>query len=820
MTFLDAAKNYRNKYIKSFKDWKLGTKITVSFSILLLIGTCFLGYVSYSGSAFALTRNIEVFSVDNAKDAAKLVETALKNLTSNLEAVAARPEVSTMNWEKQEPVLLKEAERLGYLRLNVIDLTGSARTTDGNTADLSERDYFKKAVQGISNVSDPVLSKFDNKMVMAIAVPIKAEDGSIVGALSATIDYNSLSDLVADIKFGDSGYSFILNSKGTAIAHPKAEFVENGYNSFEEYKSDPSLKSLVEIHELMLSGESGYREYEFGGVKKYAAYAPIKGTDWSIGITTEKSELFGKVESVKRQLIMIIIVFFVVVVLFTLGIIQLVVLKPVKRLLDVTEKLVVGDVEVTTDSDSSDELGTLMRGYGRIIQSIRAHTYAVEKISKGESDIEVEIRSDKDILSKSLMLVTNTLENLENETNKLTAAALEGNLNERGNSEKFSGIYKKIIDGMNDTLDAVIAPVMEEQSVLREMAKGNLNVFVTGDYKGDHAIIKNALNETIKMLSRYIKEINYALDQLSQGNLDIDINGEYVGDFVGIKNSLLKIVSSFNELLGSIKVAAEQVASGARQISDSSQVLAMGATEQATSIEDLTISMKEIGEKTKFNSVKSNDAKTLTMDGSEAAKKGNESMKELLVSIEEINDSSNSISKIIKVIDDIAFQTNILALNAAVEAARAGQYGKGFAVVADEVRNLAEKSALAAKETASLIEGSIKKVEIGTEIANNTAADLKKIVDEAMKSADLLKEIYDSSIEQEAAISRVEMAVNRTSQVIHTNSSTSQETAASSEELSNQADKLMNMVRRFRLKKDMKYSLLDEVNAKDLEIHF
>jgi methyl-accepting chemotaxis protein len=322
---------------------------------------------------------------------------------------------------------------------------------------------------------------------------------------------------------------------------------------------------------------------------------------------------------------------------------------------------------------------------------------------------------------------------------------------------------------------------LEEQSVLREVSKGNLNVYVVGEYKGDHTIIKNALNETINMISGYIKEINYTLSQLSQGNLDIDINGEYIGDFIGIKNSLNKIISSLNDVLGGIKNAGEQVAAGTKQISDSSQVLASGATEQASSIEELNVSINEIAEKTKMNASKSNDAKMLTAVGSEAAKKGNASMKEMLTSIREINESSNSISKIIKVIDDIAFQTNILALNAAVEAARAGQYGKGFAVVAEEVRNLAGKSALAAKETASLIEGSIKKVEVGTEIANETAADLNKIVEGTAKSAELLKEIFGISSEQETSINQVNLAINQVSQIVHTNSATSEETAAASE---------------------------------------
>lgn len=806
--------------IKRFKDWRIGTKIAVCFASLLLFSLSFLGYITYSGSSFALSNSISTFSVSNAEYAAKLVEKTLNTYISNVEAIVARPEIRTMDWEKQEASLISEVERLGYLRLNIIDLKGSARSSDGNLADLSQRDYFKNAVAGKSNISDPLLSKFDGKMVMVVAVPIKGEDGKIVGVLSATVDYNTLSNLVSEINMGDSGYAFVINSKGTTIANPDPELVSSAYNSFENADSDPSLKSMVEMHKSMIVGKPGYGEYEHEGQKNFVAYAPISGTEWSIGLTTEKSQLFGTVETMGQQIIVVVVIFLIVCILFSLALVNGLVKKPIYKLLGITQKIAAGDVDVSTDNDSYDEIGILMNSFEKIIRNTREQAYAVEKISKGELNAKVEIRSDKDILSKSMMLVIDTLKDLEGETGKLTAAALDGNLKERGKPERFSGIYKEIIDGINNTLDAVIAPVLEEQSVLREVSKGNLNVYVVGEYKGDHTIIKNALNETINMISGYIKEINYTLSQLSQGNLDIDINGEYIGDFIGIKNSLNKIISSLNDVLGGIKNAGEQVAAGTKQISDSSQVLASGATEQASSIEELNVSINEIAEKTKMNASKSNDAKMLTAVGSEAAKKGNASMKEMLTSIREINESSNSISKIIKVIDDIAFQTNILALNAAVEAARAGQYGKGFAVVAEEVRNLAGKSALAAKETASLIEGSIKKVEVGTEIANETAADLNKIVEGTAKSAELLKEIFGISSEQETSINQVNLAINQVSQIVHTNSATSEETAAASEELSSQADMLMDMVGKFKLKKSSKSSLLEKTSEENYRVYF
>ena len=439
-----------------------------------------------------------------------------------------------------------------------------------------------------------------------------------------------------------------------------------------------------------------------------------------------------------------------------------------------------GDIDVFVSEEKFDGAYRAMaKGTNDMVKShitiILKALACVGEFGKGNFDVEIEkFPGKKVIVNDSIEALRKNLKEVSSEVNKLIVASNDGKLSERGNAQAFQGDWDELIKGLNELIDAITEPIQEAQVVLEEMAKGNLQVSMDGIYKGDNAKIKDALNSTIK---------------------------------------------SFNDVLGDMNTASEQVADGSRQVSDSSMTLSQGTTEQASSIEELTASIEEISSQTKLNAQNANQANELAETAKTNAIQGNTQMKEMLKAMEEINVSSANISKIIKVIDEIAFQTNILALNAAVEAARAGQHGKGFAVVAEEVRNLAARSANAAKETTEMIEGSIKKVEGGTRIANETANALNKIVEGIAKAATLVGDIAVASNEQALGIAQINQGVMQVSQVVQTTSATSQESAAASEELSSQAELLKEMVGKFKLKQNVKsYSQVDDLSPEVLKM--
>jgi len=606
------------------------------------------------------------------------VENAIQVFKTKIESMAIEASITPeMSFEDIQAICLDYQKKYNFLNVSFADVNGTPY--DNASIDISERDYFKAAISGTTYISSPLVSKrVDANSAVVLYVSAKVNNGSgYDGIIFAELSNDVFSQIIQDVTIGQKGYGFILDKTGTIIAHKDNSLVEAFTNYITLGEKDSAYKDMGNFVSEAISKKTGKQTIHFEGSDKYIAYVPIEGPEgWVLAIAADKGELL---EYYRRALnisicasILMIAVAAVIAVFIARSI-----GNPIKKIAEIADKVAIGDLDVTVDVKSKNEIGRLASSFSNLIASTQAQASAIEKLADTDLTVEVPIRSEKDVMGRKL---------------------------------------SKLVDGLNEIM--------------------------------------------------------------------------------------LKISS-----------ASDQVASGAKQVADSSMGLSQGATEQASAIEELTASLEEISSQTKLNAQNANSANKLAEDAKANAIQGNNQMNEMLKAMEDINEASANISKIIKVIDDIAFQTNILALNAAVEAARAGQHGKGFAVVAEEVRNLAARSANAAKETTAMIEDSIRRSDNGTRITKETAEALKRIVSNIDKVAEFVNDIAIASNEQAAGIEQINQGIFQISQVVQSNSATSEEGAAASEELSGQAALLHEMVSQFKLKQSIKgYGKMEELS--------
>ncbi|MEM1485737.1 methyl-accepting chemotaxis protein [Oscillospiraceae bacterium PP1C4] len=353
-------------------------------------------------------------------------------------------------------------------------------------------------------------------------------------------------------------------------------------------------------------------------------------------------------------------------------------------------------------------------------------------------------------------------------------------------------------------LRKMIKPIKVVVDAANHIVKGNLDIHIDAKSNDEIGMLSNAFSDMVSNLKGIIADINYVLGAMADGNFEVVTRcaDKYEGDYHNILLAMREIKRNLSSTLRQINDASDQVAVGADQVSGGAQELSQGATEQASSIEELSATINEISDQINTTAESAKYVNKLSDEAREEVNFGNHHMRDMIAAMSEISDTSGQIGKIIKTIDDIAFQTNILALNAAVEAARAGSAGKGFAVVADEVRNLAQKSAEAAKNTTALIESSIQAVEKGTQIADETAKSLGTIVEKVTVVNDTIQKIAQASVEQANAVNQVTTGIEQISSVVQTNSATAEESAAASEELNSQSQMLKNLVGNFVLGDD------------------
>lgn len=524
---------------------------------------------------------------------------------------------------------------------------------------------------------------------------------------------------------------------------------------------------------------------------------------------------------------------------------------PVYRLIDMANNLAKGNFNVNTQILNHDELGNLTDDLNKVVCIFKSFIDKMNSVVKSqiEGDIDALIdisefegafkdaalgfntilSSEKDILnnimttltsfsngefnakaidlpgnkavfSESIKQIRTNFMSVSSDINALLQHAGKGDLEFRVDSGKYKGDWAEIIIGINRLLETIIEPIRIVSDRLDKMSNGRFES-ISNEFSGDFAALSNATNRTQNILSAYIEEISVVLQAIASQNLNISIHTEFTGVFRPIQDSMENIAESFNKLVAKLENTASEVADGTKHLSDASIAESHGSQERLNVVNNISTNIEIVRNKARLNAETSMEANNLTAQVNNSASNGNKEMELMLASMKNISQSSDDISKIIKVIDNIAFQTNLLALNASVEAARAGSHGKGFSVVAEEVRNLSNRSAEAAKETAALIEKSLQNVQEGTIIADKTAKSLSAIENEIKEISEFITRIMNISKEQDNDIELINAEISKLLNAAQNASIKSQKKIEIVGNISDMAILLRSMVEQFELRK-------------------
>jgi methyl-accepting chemotaxis protein len=595
---------------------------------------------------------------------------------------------------------------------------------------------------------------------------------------------------LAKLRYSKNEYFWINDLSYHMVMHPiKPQLNGKDMSDFKDPEGKHIFKDFVDIGQQPGGGVVNYMWPKPGSDKPVSKIAYVQKFDkwgWIVGSGVYIDDIEAEYAGITRDAYIVLIIL-VLIVLAANYVFAKELLKPILRLKTSANRVAAGDADFSIQVHTDDEFGDLENSFKLMLDNIKEQTFVANEVSLGNLNLEVKIHSDKDMLSKSLAHVLETLKSLVNDLKDLTESAMNGHIQKRADESKYKGAFNEIVVGINNTLDAIIMPVKEGSDVLEIMNTGDFTVKVTGEYKGDHQLLKNRINMLGQSLSAIINNVG---------------------------NAIRATTNASDEISSS----TEEMAAGLHEQSIQTTEVAGSIEQMAKTILDTTKNSSIAAEAAKNAGVIAREGGRIVVETIEGMVRISEVVSKSAATVNALGKSSDQIGEIIQVIDDIADQTNLLALNAAIEAARAGEQGRGFAVVADEVRKLAERTTKATKEIATMIKQIQKdtteavismnegtdEVDKGRLLADKAGESLKEIIKGSEQVVDVITQVAAASEEQSSAAEEISRSIEAISNVTSESSAGISEIAHSSDELNQLTINLQNLV--------LKFKTLDEVD--------
>ncbi len=610
------------------------TKLIISFGLLVVVICGGLGILSYISASSAMSENITESLKQLADKSSDLIQERVNSRLNSLEVMAESDTIqsTTLSMEDKLSLLKKEVDRAGYLRMSIGDTQGNLYTTAGTTANIADRDYFKAALKGQSYVSNPIISKTDNILIVTYAVPIKSGD-SVIGILTATRDGNELSTLTDDIHYDTSGTAFMIDSSGVTVAHSDKELVSNMYNIMDELKKDPSLSQLAALEKKMIDGDSGTGEYTYDGASKFMAYTPVKGTNWSLAITAPKKEVLKSISDIKLIIIIISVVFIAISVIITY-IISNTIAKPLKSASDYLHKVSSGDFTGRIPEKlmkSKDETGLLASSIDVMQASIKNIVKEVSEKSHAVAQILNSINSNMENLNSNIEGISSTTEELSASIEE-TAASSEEMSSSVSEIEKASESIAQKAQDSTTTLSNMLSTAQDIQKNSKTSRNNAIEIYDRTKVNLRSAIEKSKAVDQINILSGAILEITSQTNLLAlNAAIEAARAGEAGKGFAVVAEEIRKLAEDSKNTVAKIQDVTLTILESVNNLSSSSNEILEFIDSQ---VMDDYAKLEEIGDQYSFRSLEINDIVTEFSATSE----------ELLASLQDMTKAINEVA--------------------------------------------------------------------------------------------------------------------------------------------------------------------------------